>query len=123
MINRRFTRLIVIAADKPGFWKCRCDCGNISVVRKHGLTSSNTRSCGCLKKEAPIAAMTQAKWKHGQSVGKQNSPDYQKWLNMRRRCYDPTHQRYSYYGGRGIQICPEWRNDAKAFLDYMGPSN
>lgn len=29
-------------------WLCKCDCGNIKIVRKHSLTSGTTISCGCL---------------------------------------------------------------------------
>jgi Replication protein len=32
--------------------KCRCDCGNITIVAKSKLTSGHTRSCGCLKAES-----------------------------------------------------------------------
>lgn len=32
-------------------WKCRCDCGNIIVVRSGNLKSGNTTSCGCSKRE------------------------------------------------------------------------
>lgn len=31
-------------------WLCVCSCGNESVVRRSGLVSGNTKSCGCLKK-------------------------------------------------------------------------
>ena len=31
------------------YWKCRCDCGNIVVLRKDGFIYpySKTKSCGC----------------------------------------------------------------------------
>ena len=29
-------------------WVCKCECGNIAVVRTTNLMSGNTRSCGCL---------------------------------------------------------------------------
>ena len=41
--------------DKPFqtkyLWKCRCNCGNITLVASSNLISGNTKSCGCLKKE------------------------------------------------------------------------
>lgn len=33
---------------------------------------------------------------------------YRKWSSMLRRCYDPTHPAYSYYGERGIRVCERW---------------
>lgn len=32
-------------------WKCLCDCGASLVVTAHGLSSGETRSCGCLQRE------------------------------------------------------------------------
>jgi hypothetical protein len=34
---------------------------------------------------------------------------------MKRRCDDPKVRMYRYYGGRGIRVCEEWRNDYHAF--------
>ena len=33
---------------------------------------------------------------------------YNVWENMKQRCLNPNHTRYSYYGGRGIKICDNW---------------
>ena len=30
-------------------WKCRCDCGNTTVVTENDLKTENTKSCGCFK--------------------------------------------------------------------------
>lgn len=42
------------------------------------------------------------------------------WSTMIRRCHDPKHDAYSYYGGRGITVCQRWRDSFQAFLDDMG---
>lgn len=35
-----------------GLWyRCRCQCGNETVVRRSSLVSGATRSCGCLRRE------------------------------------------------------------------------
>ncbi len=39
------------------FWKCRCSCGNETVVSQVELQSGGTQSCGCLQKERVRAAM------------------------------------------------------------------
>lgn len=43
---------------------------------------------------------------------------YSCWTDMKRRCYNPKNKRYDNYGGRGISVCEEWRNDFKAFYDW-----
>lgn len=38
--------------DKKGvFWLCKCDCGNMKIVKSSLLIEGKTRSCGCLKDE------------------------------------------------------------------------
>jgi len=37
---------------------------------------------------------------------------------MKRRCLNPRDARYQDYGGRGITICEEWRQDFKAFESW-----
>ncbi len=56
------------------------------------------------------------KWKHGWS----GSRTHRAWMNMKRRCYCPTSTRFEQWGGRGIAVCPRWRNDFSAFLEDMG---
>ena len=36
------------------------------------------------------------------------------------RCENTRHSAYHRYGGRGIHVCDEWRNDFTAFAQYMG---
>ena len=52
----KFGRLLVEevvgkAKNRTILWKCRCDCGNTTVVRANHLKSSHTVSCGCVQKE------------------------------------------------------------------------
>lgn len=50
--GRRVGALTVIdrgpndASGKPR-WNCRCDCGNLAIVRSHFLYSAQATSCGC----------------------------------------------------------------------------
>lgn len=44
---------------------------------------------------------------------------YRKWIEIRKRCYDPKSVSYKYYGANGITVCDEWRYDFKAFYDYV----
>ena len=37
---------------------------------------------------------------------------------MKNRCYNPNVRSYKDYGGRGITVCDEWRNDFEAFYNW-----
>ena len=49
-----------------------------------------------------------------------HTPTYRSWLKMRERCHNPAHDKYPYYGGRGIVVCDRWRDDFRAFYADMG---
>jgi hypothetical protein len=96
----------------PG-WECRCDCGNVSVVRSHHLRSGHTKSCGCLSNEVKAARFS----RHGLSRTKL----HQCWRHIKRRCLSAFDKDYKNYGGRGIKLYDHWRDSFEAFADYMGP--
>lgn len=54
--------------------------------------------------------------KHGMT----NTKEYQSWICMKRRCYDPKCSSYKYYGGRGIKVCDEWNNSFLSFFKDLG---
>jgi hypothetical protein len=61
LTGQRFTRLTVksrIEGVVKPMWLCLCDCGNQCRVIGESLRSGNTRSCGCLRKEARGADLT-----------------------------------------------------------------
>ena len=45
-------------------------------------------------------------------------PIYDAWRNMKRRCYLKTAKYYKNYGGRGIRVCDEWRDNYGSFLEW-----
>lgn len=49
-----------------------------------------------------------------------SSPEYRSWQMLKNRCLNPAARDYSYYGGRGIQVCPTWATSFEAFLLDMG---
>ena len=55
--NQKFGRLTVIelSPEKKGesraYWKCLCECGNITIVSGKDLQSGHIQSCGCLRLE------------------------------------------------------------------------
>lgn len=42
---------------------------------------------------------------------------YYSWIEMKRRCLDPTNHSYKKYGGRGIKICKRWMKFVHFFAD------
>lgn len=60
------------------------------------------------------------KFKHGGRPAKQRIPEYTSWSAMLSRCYNPKAPYFPAYGGRGINVCPEWRASYAAFLQDMG---
>ena len=54
-VGNRHGKLVVIkeaGRDKVGrvLWECKCDCGNIAIIRGDSLRYGATQSCGCLKR-------------------------------------------------------------------------
>lgn len=56
----------------------------------------------------------------GRCIVKETFPRaYNCWINMRQRCRNPRHPNYADYGGRGIDICPEWET-LEGFIASIG---
>lgn len=94
--------------------KVRCDCGNIRHVQPAKLRSGKHLSCGCMNGELSRHRFT----KHGRS----GTPEYSSWKSMHERCYNPKNRAYHRYGGRGIEVCPQWHGleGLQQFLSDMG---
>lgn len=43
---------------------------------------------------------------------------YYVYVHMMARCYKPYDKAYARYGGRGIQVCDEWREDPNTFFKW-----
>lgn len=59
--------------------------------------------------------------KYPRNHGFSRTPLYYVWQAMIQRCHDPSNKSYPRYGGKGIQVCPEWRESFVAFMEYIGP--
>lgn len=119
--NQRFGRLVAleryseVTACGKTQWECQCDCGVIILAITGSLTTGNTQSCGCQRRDS--ARQNGLKIKHGMT----GTPEYKAWRGLRYRCYDPEHENYHNYGGRGITVCDEWKESFEAFYRDMGP--
>lgn len=62
----------------------------------------------------------QLRLKHGHDrAGGVVSQTYDTWRCMRRRCEQPSNNRYYLYGARGITVCARWQS-FENFLEDMG---
>lgn len=86
---------------------CKCLCGGYSIVQFYNFLNS-TKSCGCKKKRQSINRKFFPSIKALHSV----------WFSMIDRCYNSKCNGYKNYGGRGVIVCEEWRNDYQKFLDW-----
>src|ERR1700730_2926264 len=144
---QQFGRLVpsypIGRVGKRIYWACLCDCGNTKVVPVYALGSGRTKSCGCLRSEtsARTGAISGPRncmkngvrflgmrgkdspaFKHGHSTRiSGQSHVYVAWSGMVRRCKNPNHPHFAYYGGANppVKVCERWL-DFQNFLADMG---
>lgn len=63
-----------------------------------------------------MAIDSRKKERHGMC----RTPEYKTWQHLKDRCLNPREKSYSYYGGRGITVCDEWRDSFIAFYRSVG---
>ena len=99
LTNRSFGKLIALNPARTNTgkygWRCKCECNNYIIVRTADLIRGHTTSCACLR---------EAK---NRTHGLSNSPLYNTWCNILKRCFNKNNSRYKNYGGKGIVICEE----------------
>lgn len=122
-MSEKFGRLTFLEKGTPRtypsgtrtMWRLRCECGNIVEADATAVKRGKITSCKCYHKEMLRKRLTT----HGHTLDKP-SPEYVTWNNMIRRCHDEKNKSFARYGGRGIQVCQEWRDSFEAFLAHVG---
>lgn len=105
--------------EVPLYNKCRCavfecrkcDSHNHFTAKIVEVRRRQTKSCGCFHK----IKLNEVNSSHGLS----KHPLYGRWINIKARCYNEKHGSFPYYGGRGILLSDEWKNDFKKFYTHM----
>lgn len=118
----RFGRLVAIRKERSewnkekrqyiSYWLFKCDCGNEKVINKYAVTHGRVLSCGCFAIQKTIEKNT----KHG--LFKVEKRLYRCWQDMKNRCYNEKIEKYKRYGGRGIKVCEEWKDNFEKFYDW-----
>lgn len=118
--GKRFGKWTVIERDyagtKPGrtMWFCRCDCGTETSVIGQALINGTSTQCSNCRDRHRMELADPRKRINGKPTATYNT-----WDAMIHRCYYPSQASYKNYGGRGVTVCDEWRNDYFAFYDYV----
>lgn len=114
LTGKEFGRLTVMHRannrGKATMWHCKCQCGNEVDIAAASLKNGTSQSCGCLQKEIVSG--------NNKTHGMSNSKFYHIWSGMKARCYNQNAGQYKDYGGRGIKMCDEWRNNFMAFYRW-----
>lgn len=115
LTGQRFGKLVAIsshmdAQNRRCVWVCKCDCGNYTEAKTVSLTHGLKQSCGCLQRKI----LNERNTKHGDSKTRL----YKVWKGMLSRCDNKNHISYANYGGRGIKVCDEWKNNFTKFKEW-----
>ena len=90
-------------------WNVTCVCGKSIDVRQDRLKSKTrqTKSCGCKRS-----------YGHRTTHNLSKHRLYAIYGGMKQRCHNPLNDDYKYYGGRGIEVCDEWKDDFLNFYNW-----
>ena len=94
---------------KFGIYKCGL-CGEEFRTQINNVKNGNTKSCGCYGKRR----LSETHKTHG----KRHTRIYRIWGNLKNRILNNNTKVFKDYGGRGITVCDEWKNDFKSFYDW-----
>lgn len=101
MRNKYLSKVKMIGCKNGNqVYLCECKlCGSmVSIYASHYYRGST--SCKC------------------RNIAVKNQRLYGVWVNMKTRCYNKNVPGFRDYGGRGITVCDEWRDDFKAFYEW-----
>ena len=97
--------------QKRRFGRYKCGfCGTNFKANIYAINRGHTKSCGCYQKRR----MSDTLKTHELCKSKL----YGVWTSIKSRTLNPKYKYYLDYGGRGITICEEWKNNFKSFYDW-----
>ena len=111
-IDKKYGKLTVIGFEHKNsrwMWKCKCECGKVSIVYPNQVLRGKTTTCGCGRSKT----FHDMHLKHGFSGERL----YKIWKGMRKRCNNPNAVGHEHYKDRGIRVCKEW-DEYPAFREW-----
>lgn len=91
-------------------WEYTCDCGRSGVISSTSLLRDPV-GCGCGR------GSNRSSVTHGMT----ETPEYEIWCGIKKRCFNKKSRFYSRYGGRGIGMHTEWVESFSTFYNHVGP--
>lgn len=88
---------------------------NIKICSVEGCLKSVYALGYCCSHRAKFKRHGDPLFQHKDRHGLGGTPLHTIWRGMVGRCYLTTSKAYKNYGGRGIDICKEWKNDFRIF--------
>lgn len=101
-IGKRYGHLEVIRYDIGKGFLVRCDCGAERYADGYKLTNGRIESCGKCEYHRLVKS-------EGATTTGNESRLFHIWSTMKNRCCNPNNPDYFRYGGRGIELCEEWK--------------
>ena len=92
-----------------GIYRCGF-CGSEFKANTYDIKRKNTKSCGCYRKRVSSEL--------NKTHGLGSTRLYTIWSKIKDRLFKTKDKAYSDYGGRGITICEEWKNDFMSFYTW-----
>jgi len=105
LIAIRYAESMVYKERKKivGMVECECVCGKLKTIKTSYFKKGRHASCGCLTYLGEDRRFCELERRLSFVI---------------KRCYDPKHHAYKYYGGRGVEVCKEWREDNRKFCKW-----
>ncbi len=92
-----------------GIYKCGF-CGKEFKTQTSSIKNGSTKSCGCYHKKKIIERNSVHKLSYTKL--------YRIFATLKDRVLNSKNKHYINYGGRGITICKEWKNDFMSFYNW-----
>jgi predicted HAD superfamily hydrolase len=109
-----------VLKGKRRFITCECVCGNKRDVRVSNLVSGKSTDCGCTKRQKLIQRNTSHSLSMDSNTGK-HCVYYNRVKNAYDRCYNEKNRAYVDYGGRGIRVDFENKEEFIKFIKFELP--
>ena len=93
------------------YYLCKCVCGKEKMVGHSSLRSGRSNGCGCTLVGENANGATHVM---------RRTKVYVAWCKIKHRCYNPNNKFYSLYGGAGIVMDKEFKENFLAFFDEIG---